>query len=286
MNAQAPNSYFLGIDGGGTKCRARIRDSAGNILGEAEGGLANIYQAFDSALANIIATATEAAGNIALDQIHAGLGLAGATGPEQCARVERAALPFASVRVDSDGCAACLGAHRGGDGGIVIAGTGSAGFALIRGQRLSLGGHGFVLGDQGSGAVMGRSLLQQALLAHDGIVQASPATRAVMAQFHDTPAELVEWSRTALSRDYAAFTPQIFAAADEADAVALALVRQAALGLSGMARQIIRAGAPRVSLIGGLSAAIAPWLPSEIAAALSPPLADPLEGALLLARQI
>ena len=286
MNARPPNSYFLGIDGGGTRCRARIRDSAGNIAGEAEGGLANIYQAFDSALANIIATATEAAGHIPLDQIHAGLGLAGATGPEQCARVERAALPFASVRVDSDGCAACLGAHRGGDGGIVIAGTGSAGFALIRGQRLSLGGHGFVLGDQGSGAVMGRSLMQQALLAHDGIVQASPATRAVMAQFDGTPAKLVEWSRTALSRDYAAFTPQIFAAADEADAVALAIVRQAALGLSGMARQIIRAGAPRVSLIGGLSAAITPWLPAEIAAALSPPLADPLEGALLLARQV
>ena len=213
-------------------------------------------------------------------------GLAGATGPEHCARVERAALPFASVTVDSDGCAACLGAHRGGDGGIVIAGTGSAGFALIKGQRFSLGGHGFVLGDQGSGAVMGRALLQQALLAHDGIVTASAATRAVMAQFHDTPAELVEWSRTALSRDYAAFTPRIFAAAAQGDKVALAIVHKAATGLASMARQLLRAGAPRLSLIGGLVPAITPYLAPDITAALSAPLADPLEGALLLARQV
>ena len=44
---------YLGIDGGGTRCRARLRDGEGRLLGEAEGGLANIYQDFAGAIACI-----------------------------------------------------------------------------------------------------------------------------------------------------------------------------------------------------------------------------------------
>ena len=32
--------YYVGIDGGGTSCRARIRDHQGRLLGEAKGGIA------------------------------------------------------------------------------------------------------------------------------------------------------------------------------------------------------------------------------------------------------
>ncbi len=46
---------FLGIDGGGTRRRARIRDRAGRCLGAAEGDLANIYQDFDGASAIMMA---------------------------------------------------------------------------------------------------------------------------------------------------------------------------------------------------------------------------------------
>ena len=72
-------AYFLGIDGGGSRCRARIRDASGHLLGEAIGGSSNIYQDYDGALANIIATAAEAAGKAKLktSDLHAGLGLAG-----------------------------------------------------------------------------------------------------------------------------------------------------------------------------------------------------------------
>ncbi|MEF1307099.1 N-acetylglucosamine kinase, partial [Vibrio owensii] len=33
--------YFVGIDGGGTSCRARIKDAQGNFVGEAKSGSAN-----------------------------------------------------------------------------------------------------------------------------------------------------------------------------------------------------------------------------------------------------
>ena len=52
--------FFLGVDGGGSRCRARIRDRDGKLLSEAEGGASNIYQDLQAALATIIATAREA----------------------------------------------------------------------------------------------------------------------------------------------------------------------------------------------------------------------------------
>ena len=277
-------SFYLGIDGGGTRCRARLRDGTGALIGEAEGDMANIHQDFTRALNSILAVARAVAGAVPLEKIHTGLGLAGATGREQCARVETADLPFASVRCDSDGYIACRGAHQGGDGGIVIAGTGSAGLALVEGQRLSIGGHGFALGDQGSGAVIGRALVQRALLAHDGIVPHSRITADIMAHFRNTPAAVIEWSRIALSRDYAAFAPLAFAAAEAGDGEALAILRDAAQALANIARRLRSAGALRLCLIGGLGAAIAPYLSADIAASFHPPLAEPVEGAIWLAR--
>ena len=282
-----PPDLTLGIDGGGTGCRARIRDGAGQVRGEAQGGPANIYQDFNGALATILITAQAAAdkAGVALAELRAGLGLAGATGPEQCRRVLSAGLPFAGLRVESDGFTACLGAHGGQDGGIVIAGTGSAGLALVAGQRINMGGHGFMLGDQGSGAVMGRELLRCALLAHDGLMPASDLTRAVMAEFSDSPGRMIEWSRSAVSRDYARFAPQAFVAAQAGDAVGRAIVTQAATGLAAIARQLLMAGAPRLSLIGGLASAFLPYLPAAMTQALQPALADAVDGAIMMAQQ-
>ena len=44
-------AYFLGVDGGATRCRARVRDFSGELLADAEGQAANIYVDFDGALA-------------------------------------------------------------------------------------------------------------------------------------------------------------------------------------------------------------------------------------------
>ena len=281
-----PDSFFLGIDGGGTSCRARIRDAAGVLRGQAQGGSANIHQDFDAAMANILATARQAAAaaGIGVENLQAGLGLAGATGPEQCARVLAADLPFATLQVDSDGYAACLGAPRGGDGGIVIVGTGSAGFALVQGQRIGIGGHGFALGDQGSGAVIGREVLACSLLAHDGLGEASPLTLAIMAHFGEDPGRAIAWSRTAMSRDYARFAPQAIAAAAAGDAIGLGIARQAALGLGRLLQKLRHAGAPRLCLIGGLAKSITPFLSYDSAGLLAPALADAVDGAIFMAR--
>src|SRR6202007_1788763 len=139
------DGLYLGIDGGGSKCRARIRDSAGRLLGEATGGHANIYRDRAEAIVSILATARLALANAELadhdlGRLQAGFGLAGITTEQMARDIERENWPFASVTADNDAYAPCLGAHEGHDGGIVITGTGSAALAVVGAHRHALGG--------------------------------------------------------------------------------------------------------------------------------------------------
>ncbi|MDE3240946.1 MAG: ATPase, partial [Paracoccaceae bacterium] len=54
---------FLGIDGGGTGCRAAVADARGRILGRGKAGPANIVTDPDGARANILAATVAALGS-------------------------------------------------------------------------------------------------------------------------------------------------------------------------------------------------------------------------------
>ncbi len=280
----------MGVDGGGTKCRIRLRDHKGDLLSEATGGLANLYQDLDAALATILATIAEALGKAGLtdkdrSRIHVGLGLAGAVTAETTAAVSRVLKPFASVSVDVDAYAACLGAHDGADGGIVIAGTGSAGLALVSGRRHWIGGFGFPLGDQGSGAILGRGALRRAALSLDNLIPPSPLLEELLARFdHDRDA-FAEWARHALPRDYAQFAPRIFAAAAQGDTYGLELVREAARAIARLAHELLARGAPHVALVGGLAKPLSLYMPDDLRPHLIEAKRDPLDGAIMMARR-
>jgi len=288
-NRVAENKLFMGVDGGGTKCRIRIRSQNSDLVSEAEGGLANLYQDLDAAIETILATIRDAlqkAGlaEMAQRQIHVGLGLAGAVTEDTTASVKRALQSFATVSVDVDAYAACLGAHDGGDGGIVIAGTGSAGLALVRGQRHWIGGFGFLLGDQGSGAIIGRSALRRAALSLDNLIPASPLLDELLGQFNRDRDAFADWARHALPRDYAQFAPRIFAAAAQGDRHGHALVEEAAQAVARLANELLARGAPRIALVGGLARPFAPYLPHQLKPHLVEAKRDALDGAIMMAR--
>jgi glucosamine kinase len=52
--------YYIGIDGGGTKCRARLKNRAGKILGEGLGGASNIRLGLVTVWQNIMVAVDEA----------------------------------------------------------------------------------------------------------------------------------------------------------------------------------------------------------------------------------
>lgn len=278
---------FLGIDGGGSKCRARVRSAAGHVLGEAVGGASNIYQDFEGALATIVATAREAAkaAGVNTEAMHAGMGLAGIVTSVGAEKISEAALPFASVTADNDAYAACMGAFSGSDGGIVIAGTGSIGFALVGGQRHMVGGWGFQLGDHGSGAWVGHHAVRRAALALDGLLQPTRLIENILERTGRTRFDLSRWSERAMPKDYAQFAPIVFECAGQGDVQGMMIVIEGAAAISNLGRALLARGAKTICLLGGLSKVYPPYLDADVKRALAEPQADAMDGAIMMARR-
>jgi len=129
---------LLGVDGGGTRCRARLADIGGRVLGEGAAGPANLRLGVRSSLAAVRAATDQCLEQAGLGygdcRIVACLALAGACEPVTLAQAQAVPLPFSRPILTSDARAACVGAHDGEDGGIVIVGTGSVGWAIAEGR--------------------------------------------------------------------------------------------------------------------------------------------------------
>jgi glucosamine kinase len=140
-------ALYLGIDGGGSGCRARIEDEYGAALGEGRSGPATTRLGVDEAWRSIMracAAAAEQAGVAREDfaLMRAGIGLAGLGRRGAEAALAELTHPFGSVRFISDGLAACLGAHGGADGsigvGLIGGGDAVAGALLLARGRVTV----------------------------------------------------------------------------------------------------------------------------------------------------
>jgi glucosamine kinase len=282
--------FFIGIDGGATRCLARIRDMDGNLLGEGEGGPSNIHSDFPLARESIRGATKSALAAAGLDEpslrlAHAGLGLAGASLKSASDRLLSGLTTFASIELETDAYVAWLGAHQGGDGGIAIVGTGSCGLAIVNGQRISVAGWGPEVSDEAGGQRMGREALRRTLWAYDGRAEKSGLTEALLTRFNWDPTRIVSFAASASSADYARFAPLIFKYASAQDALAISLVSEAAEAAVNIIDRLLAAGAPAVSLIGGLAEPLRCWLPSRLSGFITPPQTDPVDGAIMMARR-
>lgn len=127
---------FIGVDGGGSKCRATIYTADGTVLGTGVAGRANPLHGLAQTFASIEASTRQAlldAGMKETDShlLVAGLGLAGVNVPRLYQDVISWQHPFAAMYVTTDLHTACIGAHRGADGAVIITGTGSCGYAHV-----------------------------------------------------------------------------------------------------------------------------------------------------------
>lgn len=282
--------FFLGVDGGGTGCRARIEDAAGNLLGQGLSGPATTRLGIDKAWESIARAFTAAIEEAALDAaavsaISAGVGIAGLSRKGSLEALRAMPHPFRRIAFVNDGMGACLGAHSGKDGGIVIAGTGSIGLGFVEGRDLRVGGYGFPISDEGSGADLGLKAVQLALRAHDGRVERTALLAEVMRRFNDQPADAVGWMDGATATDYATFAPMVMRHADQGDSAARRIVQGAAGYIDTLVRALFDQGAPRVTLLGGLSSPLEPWLSPDVRRRLKPADGDAVSGAIILARQ-
>ena len=283
-------AFVIGIDGGGTSCRAALAGLDGKVIGRGASGSANIRTDLSVARASIVkaaelALADAGLGPELLPQTSGVLGLAGANVGTYAQQVE-AILPFAASRVVTDALIALEGAVGSGDGAIAILGTGTAYMSRKGTEVRSIGGWGFIIGDQGSGARIGRDLLEETLLAHDGVVAATPLTDAVLAIYRNDPRDVVEFTTSAKPGDYGGFAPMVFDHVGKGDETALRIIERARQAIEASLAALDPAPGTPLCLLGGMAQLFAPRLSKRYQPLLRPQLHDALGGAVSMAARL
>jgi glucosamine kinase len=115
---------LLGIDGGATKCRARLCAPSGARLAESIAGPANIRLGLEASFSAILQAAGDCLAQAGLSvrdlpRIVACLALAGASETSDLAAARHRKHPFRHATIMTEARAACFGAHGGRDGGVI-----------------------------------------------------------------------------------------------------------------------------------------------------------------------
>ena len=279
------STLYLGLDGGGTGCRAALW--RGEVIGRGAAGPANVASDFEGALANLWLAIRAAAAQAGLPEaaLAGAFGHAGLAGVQSAAVAARVAarLP-GSCRVTEDrdtAIAGALGAEA--DGAVAAIGTGSFVGLRREGAIRAVGGWGLQLSDVASGGWLGREALAATLETVDGMRAASPLTEALLARFGGAPVEIVGFAAKARPADHAALAPLVAQALGDGDAVARDLVARGAGWIERALAALGHAASEPVCLTGGLG--------PLYRAALERPgrrfveaQGTPLDGAVLLAR--
>lgn len=173
-----PGLELIGVDGGGTSTRGLRATPAGQVRAIARGGPSNPTSTSLEETGRTLRTvfralATDAPpGRVSVCLGLAGVGLSGQREPVRTLAGEiLASEGYTPVRVVviTDAEAALEAATEGTAGSILIAGTGSVALGRNdRGESCRVGGWGLTLGDEGSGAWLGRELLHTASREADG----------------------------------------------------------------------------------------------------------------------
>lgn len=282
--------YLIGIDGGGSGTRARLATPDGAMLGQGEAGPSALGQGVAQAWVHVqqaVAAAFADAGLAVADpaQCALGLGLSGAHVGSRRAAFAQAAPRFAHIALHDDGSTSLYGALQGRPGAVIAAGTGSIGEALrADGQRITVGGWGFGVGDEGSGAWLGLRAVRHAHRAQDGRVPPGPLAEAVWQLAGRTREALLAWGEGASQATYAQLAPLVFDL-EWRDPVAAALLADAVRALEQTAGALDPSGALPLVITGSIGLRLQPRLASALRARCVAPAGDSADGALFLVRQ-
>ncbi|MGX7825583.1 N-acetylglucosamine kinase [Actinokineospora sp. 24-640] len=252
----------MGVDAGGTATRAVAVDATGAVVGRgtAGGGNPNSHPPGEAAAQVASAVAAALAGRPCAGCLLGMAGVSKLTDPAVAALFDSAlrgvGAPSAPVVVSDAEVAFAAGATEA-DGTVLIAGTGSIAMR-IEGRRraATAGGHGWLLGDEGSAFWLGREAVRAALdtlqrgsapgpfvaavLDAAGLDTASLDTAALDTSGANAVARLITVANAQAPIALARFAPVVSAHAG--DPVAAAVITRAAEALAGLVARVRRGG--------------------------------------------
>lgn len=279
--------FLIGVDGGGTKCKATVFDADLKPVADGVAGPANVSREIHVAQQSIVESielALRRAGVEPADlvpNLPVYAGLAGANIASARGALSTWHHPFKSFAFTSDLYSAVIGAHAGKDGSVLIVGTGSCAASLCANKIQQFGGYGFLLGDKGSGAWLGKTLVSFALNSIDGVMPESDLTCQLFDNYECKSAEmLVDVFNQRSPALFAQLAPMVIEAAQHNDPIGLAIVSEACDYLNIIADRALQRSGGSLALVGGVANAIKPWLSPTIQAVCSTPKESPEWGAL------
>jgi N-acetylglucosamine kinase-like BadF-type ATPase len=248
----------LGVDGG--QSGIRMRHSLGNRTAEVEGVSRQEGDTIDS-VARAVSEGWEGLGSPAVDRAVLGLTTAPADASvsDRLCRLVGDATGAWEVWLTDDAVTSHVGALSGCPGISLVAGTGVACLALPpEGEPKLIGGHGYLLGDEGGGFWIGRRGLRAVLWAREGRGPMTALSEHAERRFgllDDLHVRLHDAERPVHA--IAGFAPDVLEAAVVGDEVAEAIVDEAAqelMTLAAAGAQWVGVEAPPLALGGRLLA--------------------------------
>jgi glucosamine kinase len=223
----------VGVDGGGTKTRVLLADLDGRALARVEGPATALVPGEERASAEIIiALVQEAMASVERRESRPAtcvVGVAGG-GQERAAQALWSALASSrladDVNVVSDAEIALDDAFGDSAGVLLVSGTGSVAFARAPDGHIErCGGWGPYMGDEGSGAWIGRRALSVVTAAQDGREPDTALIGAVLTALEvESLEQIIPWAAEATPGEFATLAPIVVQVASQGDLRANALV--------------------------------------------------------------
>lgn len=285
--------FYVGIDGGGSKTDIIIKDESGKYIGRYISGPSNVSVSINGAYNSIYNGLVEVFKEIGITfpeqnrnyKVYAGLGLAGLEDIDAYNEFVIKLTFFDDFIIKTDALVACLGAHNGRDGMIVVIGTGSVAFAIFNNKGHRIGGWGFPYSDEGSGAWIGCEAIRQTMYYYDKRIDKSEMFEEILDLYDNNVDKLISWAAKAKSTGYASLFPLVLKYFNKNDIVAINLINMAAKQIEQLIDSMDKRlgnSSLKIALIGGVSKFIAPLLREDLKKRFQNPILSPAEGAILL----
>jgi glucosamine kinase len=302
-------TYFLGIDGGGTKTHAVIAGSSGLVVGEGFSGASNpLRTGLEEAVSHIEQAVRDACSGarIKLEQVtSACAAIAGINHPIHYHTMKDAldeAFGLGVLELVTDARAALEGALDGRAGVVLIAGTGSIAMGLNEaGEQARSGGWGPTISDEGSGYDIARRALKAVISSFDGRSPKTVLSDRILNKLRiSSAADLpgVIYNSDSESVEIASLAELVTEAARDGDEVAREILSGAGRDLGELVISVVKrlgleSRSFRVACVGSvfksgeLVASTLREVVSRVApgAEIGPPLFPPTIGAVKLAQK-
>lgn len=243
--------HYIGIDAGGTKTLFALYEEQGNLLDTITLGSCHFMKVGFTQMGKILKQGVRLLlekNGLTPEDVTLSFGLAGYGREEGVRKAIEDALcaEFAGYRylLHNDVETALAGAFEGGDGIMLIAGTGSIAYMKHGDIHKRAGGFGYLLGDEGSAYDLSKKMLNTFTREEDGRLEKTVLYDLLMERLSlKEPYDIISFVSETLGNkrdEIAKLAPHLHEAAQLGDPEAIRIYREAALELAALANALAK----------------------------------------------